>query len=1406
MTITLGISALVKLVQVDGRLLLFLLGGVVVVALVLGLYRAGLMLADRAKRSPFTRLIRSAAGAQPAGVADPAKRARLDDLRRNFEEGIEKFRAAGKDLYALPWYLLVGPAGSGKTEAMRHCKVGFPPGLQDFYQGTGGTVNMHWWFTNHAVVLDTAGRIFMERAALEGGSEWREFLKLLRKSRPNAPVNGMLLVIGVDSLIKDTEAQIEEKAGHIARQLDTIQRSLDARFPVYVIITKCDLIPGFREFFDKVEDPQLQHQMLGWSNPAPLDEPFRAEEIDTHLEAVRGRLRRRRATLLLDPVHTVDPQARRTDQVDELFALPDNIARLTPRLKRYLETIFQAGEWSPKPLFLRGIYFTSSMREGQALDGDLAQALGVPVDRIPGGKAWDRERSYFLRDLFMSKVFREKGLVTRATNVKRQISGRRRLVLGGAIAVAGALLALTLWSNASLRASVKDPAQFWSAVSKDFGEGGTRGRSLALFGRDASGRPWYMGEEAGVTAGGERLPRWEVLRRGSEYARRGVPVGFFQAADAVGDINRAQREGAEALIRAVLVGPLLREVRRELVEGDPATTPPVGVLARLMKLEASASLPSDQPGRPGDAGDVSALIRALTPTGGPPEADVAEVMNGIPAERWLTPPLAGTTETTGAAVEAVARLGRWWSGAVDRARREDGEIGRWASLGDGLAAFADEAARVGGPFLPGGAWAAAVPPRPAEYDAAASAYGAGAAKLAALIGERRLVELASSLGDSAPDAERATSGLLAAIEADRTTLTAELPSPTAGRGDTETVRRLREAVDSASNGARETIAARAGRVIADLSAEPARGLLARATSGRGFEAVAEAYRRASAGMVSMGPVDHSLSFGAFERETASANAARESALSALSGATGAVTEAARAAVTRSSEVALAGLGGAALARAVGSIPEAGRWEAAVAERAATGRHGPVVLPAVAMTARVAGPGPDAFHPGGASEVFAAWGAVGRSLDERGPVVVGKDELRRDFERTRAGAKAYAEAYAAAWQREIDAAKFEPPASWDALAAAVAGMNPVEQQSALARMIERAAVGLAAMASALGDDTLASRASGWSSLAGSLLDAEGSALALQTHRTLVLLASARSTADARRVLLSMPAERGRALDTVGISTHPGAAYWRGAAGHALTLMASAHARSIAAHEETLAQRLGFPLLLDSEVAMPPDTIAPVLEAAKALNALAPAAVPGVEGEFRADHPFADALRSLSRPPASMTTERSAALARLVSAGDVIAASAGATVRVSTWTTSDAPAGLTRDDHAREVAGDTCAVTVAGREVYRGKFDTGGQSLGAVPFAGEGFRLGIIDTERAGNEVGAWEARGWAGLRLATTDGLRPAGAGAADAPLVFEALMRNDRRGRCFVWVRLDGVPALPERGSWPRRADFPGSK
>jgi hypothetical protein len=525
--------------------------------------------------------------ASPRSISDPGKRARLDDLRKKFQEGVEAYRSRGKDLYKLPWYVIVGEPGSGKTEAVRHSNIGFPPGMQDEFQGVGGTINMNWWFTNHAVILDTAGRLMFEEVAPGETSEWKEFLSLLKKNRPGCPVNGLFLVIPSDSLITDTADAIAQKAGKIAQQLDVIQRVLDVRFPVFVLVTKCDKINGFREYFDGLTDPQMQHQMLGWSNPESLDSVFRPDLVADCLDKVAERLRRRRMTLMRDPVPEA-AGARRADEVDALYALPHSLELLGSRLKRYLETIFVAGEWSAKPLFLRGIYFSSSMREGSALDQDLAEAIGVAPDALPEGKVWERDRAYFLRDLFMEKAFRERNLVTRSSNAAQMLRRQQAILLTGIFVAIGFFVAMSWFGMRNLGTRLQAHSEFWNTVA-DVGWETNKvwKQSLIPFGAGGTYQPTVTRE---IKVAGETMSLGEFQAALRKRVEQPIERSWL-----VGGIAENYQENSTNAQRVVfetgIVKPLVQAARQKMMEDKPATSieaarRQAAALVTLLELES----------------------------------------------------------------------------------------------------------------------------------------------------------------------------------------------------------------------------------------------------------------------------------------------------------------------------------------------------------------------------------------------------------------------------------------------------------------------------------------------------------------------------------------------------------------------------------------------------------------------------------------------------------------------------------------------------------------------------------------------------------------------------------------------------------------------------------------------------
>lgn len=587
---------------VPSRLLWIIFIGLAVVALILLLYWRLLKWFKKKKAAPMAHGMIENASAAPQGVSDAAHLAKLDDLRKKFEEGVSKFQAAGKSLYNFPWYMIVGEPGSGKTEAVRHCNVGFPPGLQDQFQGAGGTLNMNWWFTDHAVIVDTAGRLMFEEVETGGSAEWKEFLKLLKKYRPRCPINGVFLVIPADSLIKDTADEIEQKASKIARQFDVIQRVLDVRFPVFVVITKSDLANGFRDFFDNLDDPQLQHQILGWSNPAPLDEPYNPDFVDQHLKTIQKRLFRRRLALLQEIVsESGEPGVEKLRATDTLYAFPQSLAKISPRMARYLELIFSVGsQWSGKPLFFRGIYFTSSMREGSALDEDLAESLGVSVDTLPDGRVWERDRAYFLRDLFIKKVFREKGLVTYATNAKKQHLHRKAIVMISAAASVVFLLLFTFYATFSFRRSIGDMKKYFEAPAKLIAasSGAQDAGQLRVIKHEGQQGYRYVGR-AGIPEMPDDIVRSnlseQIALRVDQWEKKGVPWIFAPAAKFAKGITPEKLKTAQAVIyETAILRPFLGassrimddqkngQWRRENME--------TRVLSQLIRLKANKTL------------------------------------------------------------------------------------------------------------------------------------------------------------------------------------------------------------------------------------------------------------------------------------------------------------------------------------------------------------------------------------------------------------------------------------------------------------------------------------------------------------------------------------------------------------------------------------------------------------------------------------------------------------------------------------------------------------------------------------------------------------------------------------------------------------------------------------------------
>ena len=112
-------------------------------------------------------------------------------------------------------------------------------------KGTAGTRNCDWWFSQDAILLDTAGRFAVED---DDQDEWFAFLETVKKFRPKRPIDGVVVALSVTDIMTSDETQIEDLATKLRTRVDELMMRLEMVVPVYVMFTKADLIAGFVEF------------------------------------------------------------------------------------------------------------------------------------------------------------------------------------------------------------------------------------------------------------------------------------------------------------------------------------------------------------------------------------------------------------------------------------------------------------------------------------------------------------------------------------------------------------------------------------------------------------------------------------------------------------------------------------------------------------------------------------------------------------------------------------------------------------------------------------------------------------------------------------------------------------------------------------------------------------------------------------------------------------------------------------------------------------------------------------------------------------------------------------------------------------------------------------------------------
>jgi type VI secretion system protein ImpL len=367
------------------------------------------------------------------------ERERSRELQGGWKEAIDALRHSylkkyGNPLYVLPWYLVIGESGSGKTTAIKSARLSSPFADVSRTSGISGTRNCDWWFYEQAIIIDTAGRYAIPVDEGRDKDDWQQFLTLLAKYRKKEPLNGLVVTIAANKLLESGTEALEEDGRSIRRRIDQLMQVLGARFPVYVLVTKCDLIQGMTQFCDHLPEKALD-QAMGLIN----------YDLSTDVAAFHNRAmhtigeRLRDLRLLL--LHKSQPRGAEQGIDPGLLLFPEESERLKPGLDAFIRGTFQENPYQETPI-LRGIFFSSGRQEGSPYSHFL-QALGLIEERevLPG-----TSKGLFLHEFFARILPKDRGLFAPTRRALEWSRLTRNLGLTAWVAVGVAICGLLSFS------------------------------------------------------------------------------------------------------------------------------------------------------------------------------------------------------------------------------------------------------------------------------------------------------------------------------------------------------------------------------------------------------------------------------------------------------------------------------------------------------------------------------------------------------------------------------------------------------------------------------------------------------------------------------------------------------------------------------------------------------------------------------------------------------------------------------------------------------------------------------------------------------------------------------------------------------------------------------------------------
>lgn len=370
----------------------------------------------------------------------------LNQVMRSMKDNLN----SSNYLYALPWYLVLGLETSGKTSLINRSGQSFvfSTVMKASTKKSENPYGFDWWIGNDSVLIDPDGEL-LTQGQIENSKDdnivdtditrrlWLHFTTWLEKTRSRRPLNGIILSIDVAHLASSSESERKAYANILRARLRELMETLSTRLPVYVCLTKFDLLQGFEPFFRNYTREQ-RDDVLGFTfslnSVNDLDQWL--TEFNQDYSDFIERINQALPHIVVNYTHSEERSA--------VYSFTRQIAGLKDTIYRLLDETLSSDQFSTSAL-VRGVYFTSVFQQGvpsNAFDNAASRRYGL-THAINSAQQAKNSTIYFTPKLFNNIIYPEAGLASDNFRVARN---KRRIMITSSIACSiSVVLLVSAW-------------------------------------------------------------------------------------------------------------------------------------------------------------------------------------------------------------------------------------------------------------------------------------------------------------------------------------------------------------------------------------------------------------------------------------------------------------------------------------------------------------------------------------------------------------------------------------------------------------------------------------------------------------------------------------------------------------------------------------------------------------------------------------------------------------------------------------------------------------------------------------------------------------------------------------------------------------------------------------------------